>query len=180
MNFDRHPNLTSANSHVLLIKREERLMKREERLMTLPNPPAVVLDTCVVSTIHNPSDPRSSYYEERIKGYRAVISFQTVEELLFGAYNAGWGERRENELRRNIAQYEVIWPNAALVDISARLRCDRRKAGRKLETADAWIAATAIMLECPLATNDEDFVGIPNLEVIIQSRDSGVQLSQPI
>ena len=148
--------------------------------MTSPDIPIVVLDTGVVSIIHNPSDTRSSYYEEQIKGYRAVISFQTVEELLFGSYNAGWGEKRENELRRNIAQYEVIWPNAALADISARLRCDRRKVGRELETADAWIAATAIMLSCPLATADKDFVGIPNLEVIIQSRDSGVQLSQPI
>ena len=148
--------------------------------MNSTDTPVVVLDTGVVSVIHNPSDHRSSYYEEQIKGYRAVISFQTVEELLFGAYNAGWGERRENELRRNIAQYEVIWPNAALVDISARLRCDRRKAGRELQTADAWIAATAIMLECPLATDDKDFDGIPNLEVIRQSRDSGVQLNQPI
>ena len=148
--------------------------------MTSTDIPIVVLDTCVVSIVHNSSDPRSSYYEEQIKGYRAVISFQTVEELLFGAYNAGWGERRESELRRNIAQYEVIWPNDALVDISARLRCDRRKAGRELETADAWIAATAIMLECPLATDDKAFVGIPNLKVIRQSRDSGVQLNQPI
>ena len=148
--------------------------------MNSPDTPIVVLDTSVVSIIHNPSDSRSSYYEERIKGYRAVISFQTVEELLFGAYNAGWREKRENELRRNIAQYEVIWPNAVLVDISARLRCDRKKAGQELETADAWIAATAIMLECPLATDDKDFDGIPNLEVIRQSRDSGVQLNQPI
>ena len=134
--------------------------------MTLPNPQAVVLDTGVVSTIHNPSDTRSSYYEERIKGYRAVVSFQTVDELLFGAYNAGWGEKRENELRRNIAQYEVIGANAALADISARLRSERERAGRRLNTADAWIAATAIMLNCPLATENGDFDGIPDLEII--------------
>ena len=141
--------------------------------------PAVVLDTSVVSIIYR-SDPRSSYYEEQIKGRGAVISFQTLEELLFGAYNAGWGERRASELKRHIERYEVIRADAVLADISAQLRHERESVGRKLETADAWIAATAIMLECPLATNDEDFVGIPNLEVIIQSRDSGVQLNQPI
>ena len=129
--------------------------------MTSPDTPMVVLDTCVVSMIYN-SAPRSRYYEDRIKGYRAVISFQTLEELLFGAYKAGWGERRESELRRHIAQYEVIWPNEALVDISARLRSERVKSGRALKTADAWIAATALMLECPLATDDKDFDGIPN------------------
>ena len=134
--------------------------------MNSTNDPKVVLDTCVVSIIHNPSDPLSSYYEDRIKGRRAVISFQTVEELLFGAYNAGWRERRENELRRNIAQYEVIGANAALADISASLRSERERAGRRLNTADAWIAATAIMLKCPLATANGDFDGIPDLEII--------------
>ena len=141
--------------------------------------PAVVLDTSVVSIIYR-SDPRSSYYEEQIKGRGAVISFQTLEELLFGAYNAGWGERRASELKRHIERYEVIRADAVLADISAQLRHERESVGRKLETADAWIAATAIMLECPLATDDKDFDDIPNLEVIRQSRDSGVQLSQPI
>ena len=65
--------------------------------------PAVVLDTSVVSIIYR-SDPRSSYYEEQIKGRGAVISFQTLEELLFGAYKAGWGERRASELKLHIAQ----------------------------------------------------------------------------
>ena len=133
--------------------------------MASPDTPMVVLDTSVVSIIYN-SDSRSPYYEDRIKGHRAVISFQTLEELLFGAYKAGWEERRENELRRHVEQYEVIGANAALADISARLRSERRKAGRKLKTADAWIAATAIMLNCPLATDNGDFDGIPNLEII--------------
>ena len=141
--------------------------------------PAVVLDTSVVSIIYR-SDPRSSYYEEQIKGRGAVISFQTLEELLFGAYKAGWGERRASELKLHIARYEVIRADAELAGISALLRHERESAGRELKTADAWIAATAIMLECPLATDDKDFDGIPNLEVIRQSRDSGVQLSQPI
>ena len=141
--------------------------------------PTVVLDTSVVSIIYR-SDYRSPYYEERIKGRRAVISFQTLEELLFGAYNAGWGERRASELKRHIERYEVIRADAVLADISAQLRHERESAGRELKTADAWIAATAIMLECPLATDDKDFDGIPNLEVIRWSRDSSVQLNQPI
>lgn len=136
--------------------------------MTSPDTPIVVLDTSVVSIIHN-SDPRSSYYEERIKGRRAVISFQTLEELLFGAYKAGWGERRENELRRHIAQYEVISADDAMAEVAARLRSERKKAGRELKTADVWIAATAITLNCPLATDNGDFDGIPNLEIIKRS-----------
>ena len=39
-------------------------------------------------------------------------------------------------------------------------------AGRRLSVADAWIAATALYLGCPLATHDRDFIGIPNLRLI--------------
>ncbi len=133
--------------------------------MTSPDIPRVVLDTSVVSIIHN-SDYRSSYYESRIGGLHAAISFQTLEEKLFGAHKAGWGRRRIADLKRHMEQYQVIWADDDLVDISARLRSERIKAGRELKTADAWIAATAIKLECPLATDNGDFEGIPNLEII--------------
>lgn len=141
-------------------------------MIASPDIPKVVLDTSVVSIIHN-SDYRSSYYESRIEGRLAVISFQTLEEKLFGAYKAGWGETRIAELRRHIAQYEVAWADDDLVDICARLRSERIKAGRELKTADAWIAATAIQLECPLATDNGDFEGIPNLEII--KRPTGIR-----
>ena len=147
--------------------------------MTSTNIPTVVLDTSVVSIIYN-SDSRSEYYENQIKGRKSVISFQTLEELLFGPIKDDWGENRMTNLKRHIAQYEVIWPDAALVNISAQLRSERMKAGRGLKTADAWIAATAIMMNCPLVTDNGDFEGIPNLEIIKQSRGSGVQLRQPI
>ena len=53
-----------------------------------------------------------------------------------------------------------------MVRISARLRSERERAGRRLTTADAWIAATALMLDCPLPSHDGDFSGIPDLELI--------------
>ena len=65
-----------------------------------------------------------------------------------------------------IGQYELIWPNSDLAHISAQLRTERERAGRWLNTADAWIAATAIMLGCPLIAYDGDFSGIPNLQLI--------------
>ena len=125
----------------------------------------IVLDTNVVSYIFN-GDRRAQYYLERMRGLRAFISFQTLEELWFGAYRKGWGEKRENEFTLHLEQYEVIWPTPETVQISANLRSEREKAGRSLNTADAWIAATALMLECPLACHDRDFSGIPALELI--------------
>lgn len=125
----------------------------------------IVLDTNVVSYIFN-RDSRAGYYRDQLRGLRPFVSFQTLEELWFGANRDNWGERRRNELALHLEQYEIIWPNSALVTISAQLRRDRQRAGRSLDTADAWIAATALLLDCPLASGDRDFAGIPDLQLI--------------
>ena len=132
--------------------------------MTLDRP-LVVLDTNVVSYIFN-WDSRAQYYEERLLDIRQVISFQTLEESLYGAHRARWGVRRIGELSVYLTAYEVIWPTDDLVDVCARLRAERRAAGRELEMQDAWIAATALFLRCPLASQDSHFAGIPNLELV--------------
>ena len=125
----------------------------------------VVLDTNVVSYIFN-EDVRGPYYESAISRMKPVISFQTLEEVLILPVKNGWGVRRYDRLIDHLSRYEVIWPSTELVRISANLRAEMEKAGRRLSAADAWIAATALYLDCPLATHDRDFAGIPNLRLI--------------
>ena len=125
----------------------------------------IVLDTNVVSLIIK-SDDRASYYLRRIGGMRPFISFQTLEELWHWAYSRNWGARRKNELERHLERYQVVWPDSGLVDICARLRRQRQAWGRRLERADAWIAATALYLDCPLASHDGDFDDIPQLRLV--------------
>lgn len=125
----------------------------------------IVLDTTIVSYIFK-RDTRALYYEEHTRGNDLAISFQTLEEILFGARISGWGQRRINELLRHLERYEVVWPDDEMAELSAILRGERRARGRALDTADAWIAATALSLDCPLASHDRDFSGIPGLEVI--------------
>ena len=127
--------------------------------------PLIVLDTSVVSIIYN-RDQRSPFYEGELAGLRPVISFQTLEELYIWPIRNKWSDRRRNELMRHIDQYEVIWPNLDLVQISAELRDQRQRGGRRLNTADAWIAATAILLKYPLASDDRDFSGALGLSLI--------------
>ena len=126
---------------------------------------SVVVDSNIVSYIARNS-PIAEYYLPHLEGRRVVISFQTWEEVLYGAYQANWSDRRIRELEARMGLYEVQLPNVDLIRISARLRQQRRTAGRRLEPADAWIAATALYLGCPLATHDGDFLGIPNLQLI--------------
>lgn len=125
----------------------------------------IVLDTNVVSYIFN-GNALAGFYLEQIGEDPAVLSFQTLEEIRFGAFRSGWGERRMGRLAHHLQRYAVIWPNYGLLQLSARLRAEREKAGRALTQADAWIAATAVMLDCPLASHDRDFSGIPGLELI--------------
>ena len=125
----------------------------------------VVADSNIVSYIARRS-PIAEYYLPHLECRQVVISFQTWEEALFGAHLAGWGERRVDALKQQMGQYQVHWPDLELVDLCARLRAERRAAGREIELADAWLAATALYLDCPLASHDGDFDGIPNLELI--------------
>jgi len=42
-----------------------------------------------------------------------------------------------------------------------------RRNGRRFETADAWIAATAILYDAPLIThNVSDYLGVPGLKLV--------------
>ena len=127
--------------------------------------PLIAADSNIVSYIARKS-PIVGYYLPYLQGHRIVISFQTWEEALFGAYLRNWGERRLNELELQMGQYEVVWPNVDLVRICARLRQQRQARGRRLKIADAWVAATALYLGCPLASHDGDFDDIPGLELI--------------
>lgn len=132
-------------------------------------PELVVLDTSVLSILYDEEDDeRYAVYQERLAGRRWLISFQTLEELLFGMHNGGWGEARRRRLSRHIRRFEVVWlePGSKLVTIAARLRSDLKRMGRTLDVADAWIAATALMRQCPLASDDRDSVGIPGLPLI--------------
>ena len=139
-------------------------MPEEEIPRSIP----IVLDTSVVSLLFRGS-AQALYYNQQMGGRLAVVSLQTLEELWFGAAKSGWSEQRKSVLQRHLDQYGVEWVTPELVQISAGLRAQRESAGRRLERADAWIAATALLLDCPLATHDRDFSGIPNLQVVSAS-----------
>ncbi|MDE2884481.1 MAG: PIN domain-containing protein [Chloroflexota bacterium] len=127
----------------------------------------IVLDTSVVSVLLNERPAVACrYYEDQLRGSRLLVSFQTLEEIWFGAYQASWGLRRRGELTGRLARYEVVWPGPELVDRTAQLRVEQRRKGRELTTADAWIAATALSLGCPLAAHDRDFGAVDGLALI--------------
>ena len=126
----------------------------------------VVVDTNVVSYIYR-NDAIARPYLDILVGYRAVISFQTYEEILFGVLINNWGHRRKEEIVQYIdAAYHVVESTLDMIRICAELRAESRRRGRGLNHPDAWIAATAVLLNCPLLSHDRDFGDLPGLEVI--------------
>lgn len=117
-----------------------------------------VIDTTVASMMHRGRNGSGidPFYEAQLAGRTIAISFQTVEEMLFGARRDGWGAARVAALEAFLKRFVVVPGTYELSMISARLRAQAEKAGRRLETADAWIMATATQLGVPLITDDKD------------------------
>lgn len=132
-----------------------------------PDASPIVVDTSVVSLLFN-ANPSAPYrhYRDRIRGRERVISFYTLEEMWFGAYSRNWGTTRQHELIQHLGLYTVVWPTPELVERTARLRALQRRKGRRISAPDAWIAATALMLGCPLAAHDRDYSDVDGLSLI--------------
>lgn len=132
----------------------------------MPDASLVLVDTDVFSFFFR-GDSRAERYRLLVEGSLAALSFQTVAELYQGALQAGWGERRRNRLRDEIGRYLAIPFNMEMVELWARIRSSRRAAGREVDAADAWVAATALWAQCPVVThNQRDFEGIDGLSII--------------
>ena len=126
----------------------------------------IVIDTNVVSYLYR-ADTRAVHYRTLIAEKRTTISVVTVGELLYGAYRANWSDRRTNELLAFARSFIVTSVNGTVAEYWGRIRAEASAAGKTLPLTDAWIAATALTLECPLVThNPSDFASIEDLQVI--------------
>lgn len=126
-----------------------------------------LLDTNVVSYLFR-KDSRAEVYTSLLFDFEnQFISFQTRAELEVWARKSGWGRRRLTEFSLLLDTYPTIYPDLGTSVRWATIRLDRAALGRPIAAEDAWIAATALDLACPLVThNPADFEGIAGLEVI--------------
>ena len=84
-----------------------------------------------------------------------------------GAYKKDWGPRRMAELATHVRRFAVV-PSSLQVCLSyAQISNAAEARGRPIATADAFIAACALSLNIPLATNNRrHFEGIEGLTVL--------------
>jgi tRNA(fMet)-specific endonuclease VapC len=128
-----------------------------------------VIDTDVWSYLYKGRD-EAKLYEPHLQGNVLVVSFQTQAELIRWSLTAGWGERRRKDLESCMQNYVVEHSSKALCLRWAEAIESARRNGRPISTADAWIAATALLFEAPLIThNKSHFMGVDGLSVIFES-----------
>jgi len=127
---------------------------------------AVVVDTDVVSYLFK-SHTIALRYLPDLDGRTPMLSFMTVAELDRWALEALWGEGRRNRLREYLERFVVLPYNRDLCAKWAEVTVSARARGRRIECADAWIAATALVTGAPLLThNRNDYLGVPGLTLI--------------
>jgi tRNA(fMet)-specific endonuclease VapC len=128
----------------------------------------VVLDTNILSCMLEES-PRGQRYLTLLDEYTGCVACLTPEEMYFGASKGKWGPRRWRELERLIAEQILLPVSLEIARTSGHLRASRERIGRRLECADAWIAATAMCNDMQLVTHDQDFHDIEGLKLFTLS-----------
>jgi predicted nucleic acid-binding protein len=88
-------------------------------------------------------------------GNQAFVSFMTIAELAFWGVSRNWGQNRRQRLTTYVDRQFRVYPvTRSLCQLWADVTMDARRQGRVINSADAWIAATAIGLAAPLVTNN--------------------------
>ena len=95
----------------------------------------------------------------------------TLAEMRQGALDAKWGPRKCAVLEAYLADFSVLQSDNLLCSTWAAVRNESKQKGRVIGSADAWIAATALILSAPLATNNpKDYRHLDKLEIVSVAR----------
>jgi tRNA(fMet)-specific endonuclease VapC len=131
---------------------------------------SVIVDTDVASFLFK-EDTRADIYRPYLAGVVASISFMTLAELEQWAVLRNCGARRHAELLRFITDtFVVIDSSGALCRKWAEIRGQVSRTGYHIDTADAWIAATALLYGAEIVTNNpDDFNHVPGLTVVTEA-----------
>jgi tRNA(fMet)-specific endonuclease VapC len=114
---------------------------------------AAIVDTDVVSMLFK-ADTRADAYRTHITGRLLGISLMTLAELERWSLERNWGERRKSELAQHLIRYAVLPVSRDLRGKWAEVSFAAKRKGRPIQTADAWIAASALYYQVPLITNN--------------------------
>lgn len=129
---------------------------------------AAIVDTDVVSMLFK-GDSRAQRYRDHISGRLLGISFMTLAELQRWQLERQWGPFRRVELTEYLTRYVVLPASREICAKWADVSWQARRKGRPIQTADAWIAASALHYQVPLIShNAGDYAAVDDLQVICE------------
>jgi predicted nucleic acid-binding protein len=101
------------------------------------------------STMLFKGDTRALAYRSHVTDRLLGISFMTLAELERWSLERGWGQRRKFELAQHLTHYAVLPVSRELCAKWAEVSFSAKRKGRPIQTADAWIAASALHYQVP-------------------------------
>jgi tRNA(fMet)-specific endonuclease VapC len=126
---------------------------------------AAIVDTDVVSMLFK-GDSHAPRYRDHISGRLLGISFMSLAELERWPLERHWAAFRRAELAQHLTRY-VVLPTSRECAKWAEVSWEARRKGRPIQTADAWIAASAPHYQVPLIThNAGDYEMISHLQIL--------------
>jgi predicted nucleic acid-binding protein len=133
-------------------------------------PDELVVDTNVLSFVLKGSRDAARYLPH-LGSNVMHVSFMTLAELDRWILRSNWGTDRRMTYERIVSDLVVLPSNRELGRIWASVMVTSVRLGRPMSIADAWIAATALLLDLPLVTdNQRDFESVPGLRIIHEPR----------
>jgi predicted nucleic acid-binding protein len=97
-----------------------------------------------------------------------AVSVVTIGELRAGVLAADTVDVRDRRLR-TLTEASAVAPvpvDESVAEAWAKLRLLLRDSGQRMPVNDSWIAATAMALDIPVVTKDDDYVEVDGLEVV--------------
>ncbi len=132
----------------------------------------VVVDTDVVSFLFK-SHSLAPAYRAILAGRPLAVSLFTLAEIEYGMEARNWGANRRDLMRRFLARFTTLLPDADTARVWAQIKNSCEKKGRPMTFADAWIAAAAVQINVPLAThNATDFEAVDGLVMLTARLES--------
>lgn len=99
------------------------------------------------------------------------LSFMSLAELHLWKMNRGWGPVLSDRLDSALKRYSIQNTTDSICKLWAEINFDSRITGATIAFADAWVAATAIVLDIPLIShNSRHFKNIKNLNLITENK----------
>jgi predicted nucleic acid-binding protein len=127
---------------------------------------AIVVDTDIVSYVFK-KDTRSKLYERHLIRVPKFISFMPFAELRRWKFQSYWGRAKNEKFEEFLSDFGVIYADEEICNLWAKITSDGLKKGRPVATADAWVAAVALMFDIsPVTHNRKHFENIENLKII--------------